>query len=154
MIILYKELLATGRTLFASRSLFKISFSQLALFHVRVTHRISSSVAKAPIKWHVLAATPVGIFLCGRLTQGVVQCKARSSASQQLLLRKANRIVSSSNVVKFNWRRLVDLMRPDFLLLVGAVVVSGEGDSLRLGFYFLVRNSCCHCQYTNTTTAW
>lgn len=141
MIILYKALLATSRiSLNVWSSPVKSLSSQLTLCHVK---RISGNVTKRSPKWHVLVATPLGIFLCNGLTPrvvGVAQCKARSSASQQLLLRKAQRDVSSSNIVNFNWTRLVKLMLPDMLLLAGAVVVSKERRSESLsGFFFRVQ---------------
>jgi len=97
--------------------------SQFTFAHGKVAYRAGSNVVKVP-NWHVLAATPLGIFLYNRLTP-TVQCKIRISANQQLLLRKASRNVSSIGVVKFNWTRLVKLMLPDILLLAGAIVVGG-----------------------------
>ena len=128
MVILYRALLATSRSsINVTKDPFKKLSSRITLFHVRVLHRASSGVVKGCPKWHVLMATPLGALLYHRLTPNVVQCKTRSSASQQLLLRKARRNASSSEVIKFNWTRLVKLMLPDILLLAGAVVVSSEG---------------------------
>ena len=131
MIILYRALLATSRvSVHVSQGSFKTLSSRLTWLHVKVSHKISTSVVKSSPKWHVLVTTPLGIFLYNRLTPDVVQCKARSSTSQQLLLRKAHRNVSSSEVVKFNWIRLLKLMLPDLLLLAGAIVVSSGLKSL------------------------
>ena len=130
MIILYRVLLATSRiSINVSRGPFKTLSSTSRLTWVRVKVFHSSSVVRSSpkwhVRWHVLATTPLGIFLYNRLTPGVVQCKTQSSANQQLLLRKAHRNVSRSEVAKFNWTRLVKLMLPDILLLAGAIVVSG-----------------------------
>lgn len=130
MIILYKTLLATSRISFnVSKGSFKTLPSQLAFLNVKAFHRISSNVVKSVPKCHVLVATPLGIFLYNRLTPGVAQCKSRSSANHQLLLRKAQRNTSKSNEIKFNWTRLVKLMLPDILLLAGAIAVRSVRES-------------------------
>ena len=131
MVILYRALLATCRiSSNVTQGPLKDLSSQLTLLHVRVFRRVSSNVVKGSPKWHIFVTTPLGVLLYHRLTPNVVHCKARSSANQQLLLRKARRNVSTSEVIKFNWMRLVKLMLPDILLLAGAVVVSSEGVEL------------------------
>lgn len=131
MFILYKALVATSRISFnVSQGSFKALSSQLTFLRAKAFHRISCDVVRSSPKWHILVTTPVGIFLCNHLRPGVVQCKTRSSVSQQLLLRKAQRNVSKGNAVKFNWARLVELMLPDILLLAGAVVVSSKGNDV------------------------
>lgn len=140
MIILYKALFATGRiSLNVSQSPLKTLSSQLTLFHVKVFHRISGAVVKSGPKWHVLAATPVTIFLYNRFVPGVAQCKTRPSTSQQLLLRKAHRNASSGTVVQFNWTRLMKMMLPDILLLAGAIVVCSEMEEVIISCNFVFR---------------
>ena len=157
MIILYKALLATSRVSFnVSQGSFKALSSQLAFLRVKP---FNTNVVRNSPKWHVLVTTPVGVFLCNRLTPRVVQCRTRSSANQQLLLRKAQRNVSSSNVVKFNWSRLVELMLPDILLLAGAIVVSivkesNQNHVLVFCDNVLECNCCCSYQYSNTPATW
>ena len=130
MFILYKALVATSRISFnVSQGSFKTLSSRVTFLSFKAFHKISSNVVRSSPKWHVLVTTPLGIFLCNHLRPGVVQCKSRSSASQQLLLRKAQRNVSNNTVVKFNWARLLELMLPDILLLTGAIVVRNKRDS-------------------------
>ena len=124
MIILCRALLTTSRISFNPSQ--GSIFSQINFLRVKVFQKINSNVVKSGPKWHVLVTTPLGVLLYNRVTPSVVQCRTRSSASQQLLLKKAQRNLSGSNVVRFNWTRLLKLMLPDILLLAGAIVVRCE----------------------------
>jgi len=129
MIILYRALFTAGRAIPHGNaniysSLRSFSF-QVVISHFKFAQRASKGGVKR-LKWHVLGVAPIGLTVYHHGSgPKVVQCKAKASSSQQLLLRPAHRHkdLSKGDALHFNWMRVLKLMLPDLLLLAGAIVV-------------------------------
>ena len=165
MLILYRALFTAGRTIphvtvNVCGSLKSFSF-QVAFSHLKVAQRASKGAVKR-LKWHVLGVAPIGLTVYHHgSTPKVVQCKAKVSSSQQLLLRPAHRRkdLSKKDALHFNWTRVLKLMLPDLLLLAGAIVVGLQ--CVLGGWGWLLQNCCslecsgCSCyQHSYTIVTW
>jgi len=132
---------------------------QVAFSHFKFAPRASKGAAKR-LKWHVLGIAPVSLTVYHHgSTPKVVQCKAKGSSSQQILLRPAHRRndLSKKDALHFNWTRVLKLMLPDLLLLAGAIVVGLQyynGGACYCQVVAVECGGCSHYQHSHTLVTW